>query len=240
MARVRISSWRRARQRGVEPVIATILLVAITVVLAAVLYSYLSITTPNQQPTMGFDVKGFQSEQAWGDPTDCTNTSQYAHCNLLPAIFITITSHSPENMLLTNVLFFLRCNGTSLLNSTLNRMEIVPGSGASPNASSPVLGKCGTWSPNPVGTGATYFNRLAFYQQLFPGKTTVQDGDVIVVYAHPPGNFCDRSGNCPDDDFHGAPLWCYSTPGLCSVILYDQADGGIVIGQVQLYGLAPL
>src|SRR5580658_5028567 len=31
-------SWRKARKRGVSPIIATILLVAITVVLAAVLY----------------------------------------------------------------------------------------------------------------------------------------------------------------------------------------------------------
>ncbi|HTT72650.1 MAG TPA: archaellin/type IV pilin N-terminal domain-containing protein, partial [Thermoplasmata archaeon] len=31
-------SWRKARKRAVSPIIATILLVAITVVLAAVLY----------------------------------------------------------------------------------------------------------------------------------------------------------------------------------------------------------
>src|ERR1700747_2982587 len=35
-------SWRRKRQRGVSPIIATILLVAITVVLAAVLYILIS------------------------------------------------------------------------------------------------------------------------------------------------------------------------------------------------------
>ena len=34
----RKKAWRRARKRGVSPIIATILLVAITVVLAAVLY----------------------------------------------------------------------------------------------------------------------------------------------------------------------------------------------------------
>ncbi|HKN06562.1 MAG TPA: archaellin/type IV pilin N-terminal domain-containing protein, partial [Thermoplasmata archaeon] len=35
-------SWRKARKRGVSPIIATILLVAITVVLAAVLYVLIS------------------------------------------------------------------------------------------------------------------------------------------------------------------------------------------------------
>ena len=38
----RARSWRRKRQRGVSPIIATILLVAITVVLAAVLYILIS------------------------------------------------------------------------------------------------------------------------------------------------------------------------------------------------------
>src|SRR5579863_4961439 len=35
-------TWRQARKRGVSPIIATILLVAITVVLAAVLYILIS------------------------------------------------------------------------------------------------------------------------------------------------------------------------------------------------------
>jgi len=38
----RARSWRKARKRGVSPIIATILLVAITVVLAAVLYVLIS------------------------------------------------------------------------------------------------------------------------------------------------------------------------------------------------------
>jgi flagellin-like protein len=39
---VRERSWRKAREQGVSPIIATILLVAITVVLAAVLYVLIS------------------------------------------------------------------------------------------------------------------------------------------------------------------------------------------------------
>lgn len=41
-ARTRLRDWRKAQKRGVSPIIATILLVAITVVLAAVLYVLIS------------------------------------------------------------------------------------------------------------------------------------------------------------------------------------------------------
>ncbi|MGA7922432.1 MAG: archaellin/type IV pilin N-terminal domain-containing protein [Thermoplasmata archaeon] len=232
--------WRRASRRGVSPVIATILLVAITVVLAAVLYGYLSVSTPNQSPSISFIAKGFQSQQAWGDPTDCTNTTQYATCNSIPAVFMIFTSQIPQALLLSQLVFLLRCNGTSLVNGTLEAMEIVPGSGASPSPSSPVLGKCGNWTPSASGNQATFFNRLAYYQQLFPGKTTLQDGDTMVIYAHPPGNFCDRNGNCPDDDFHGAPLWCFSVPGDCTAYILDKAAGNLVVAQLPLYGLAPI
>ena len=51
----RARSWRKARKRGVSPIIATILLVAITVVLAAVLYVLISGLTkgPGASPITG-------------------------------------------------------------------------------------------------------------------------------------------------------------------------------------------
>ena len=51
----RARSWRKARKRGVSPIIATILLVAITVVLAAVLYVLISGLTkgPGSAPITG-------------------------------------------------------------------------------------------------------------------------------------------------------------------------------------------
>ena len=44
--------WRKARKRGVSPIIATILLVAITVVLAAVLYVLISSQTTGGASTV--------------------------------------------------------------------------------------------------------------------------------------------------------------------------------------------
>ena len=61
-------SWRKARKRAVSPIIATILLVAITVVLAAVLYVLISGLThgPSSAP-LGTDF-------SWGSPTNATAT----------------------------------------------------------------------------------------------------------------------------------------------------------------------
>ncbi len=59
-------SWRKARKRGVSPIIATILLVAITVVLAAVLYVLISgLTTGPGNAPLG-------SHFGWGSPTNTT------------------------------------------------------------------------------------------------------------------------------------------------------------------------
>jgi flagellin-like protein len=62
----RARSWRKAQKRGVSPIIATILLVAITVVLAAVLYVLISGLThgPGSAP--------LGTNFGWGAPNNAT------------------------------------------------------------------------------------------------------------------------------------------------------------------------
>ncbi len=62
-------SWRKARKRGVSPIIATILLVAITVVLAAVLYVLIS------GLTHGTGTAPLGTNFSWGQPVNATGTS---------------------------------------------------------------------------------------------------------------------------------------------------------------------
>ena len=59
-------SWRKARKRGVSPIIATILLVAITVVLAAVLYVLIS------GLTHGTGSAPLGTNFSWGTPVNVT------------------------------------------------------------------------------------------------------------------------------------------------------------------------
>jgi len=62
-------TWRKGRKRGVSPIIATILLVAITVVLAAVLYVLIS------GLTHGTGSAPLGTNFSWGTPFNVTGTS---------------------------------------------------------------------------------------------------------------------------------------------------------------------
>jgi len=208
----------RSRRRAVSPVIAAILLTGMTVAAGVVLWTF-KIQTPQGSVSVEYVAEGGQSEPAWGDPTDCNSTGIYASCNALPAFFIIFTAHSPESLLLTDLTFGINCNQTSLLAGTFAAMKVVPGTGANPGSGAPKLGNCGSWSPSPHGTTATYFNRLAYFQQIFTGSAVLKNGDIFVVYEHPLANFCDRSGHCPDDDYHGAPPWCFTVPGACTITI---------------------
>jgi flagellin-like protein len=238
--RYRRSRLRRS-QRGISNIIATVLLVAITIVLVIVLAEF----RPNlgqPPPSIDYQVKGGLSEQAWSDPTDCSNTTQYAHCNALPAIFVAVNGFTPSYLALAHLNLIFLCNGTDLINASLANLEVVPGTGASPPANAPLIGSCGTWSWGEGGPGAftgTYFNRLLYYQQFTPGATGVSQGDVLVVFAHPTADFCDYSGNCPDDDYHGAPLWCFNVPGACTIsVTYANGGTNDLVMSFSLYGLS--
>ena len=69
-------SWRKAQKRGVSPIIATILLVAITVVLAAVLYVLISGLThgPGSAP--------LGTNFGWGIPNNATGVTGTTGCAL--------------------------------------------------------------------------------------------------------------------------------------------------------------
>jgi flagellin-like protein len=69
-------SWRKARKRGVSPIIATILLVAITVVLAAVLYVLISGLTHGTGSTPLGTAIGFGS----ATPTHPSTANPSAGC----------------------------------------------------------------------------------------------------------------------------------------------------------------
>lgn len=235
--------WHRrpASRSGVSGIIATILLVAITIV-AVVLLAVFRPALNQPPPTIDYLVKGGLSEQAWSDPTDCSNTTQYAHCNALPAMFVLINGFSPKYLSLAQLNLIFVCNGTDLIDSSLQNLEVIPGSGASPPANAPLIGNCGSWSWGEGGPGAftgTYFNRLLYYQQFTPGVPGMAQGDVLVVFAHPTASFCDYSGNCPDDDYHGAPLWCFNVQGACNIYLtYSSGSTNDLVMSFSLYGLS--
>lgn len=216
-----------------SPIIASILLIGITVAAGVVLWT-LRIQTPQGGVDVEYFAEGGETEPAWGDPTDCSNETIYASCDGIPAFFIVFTAHSPDKLLLSNLDFEIKCNGTSLVNGTFAAMEVIPGSGNNPSSGSPALGKCGTWKPSASGNQATYFNRLAFFDQIDPHATVLENGDIFVVYQHPLATFCDRNGNCPDDDYHGAPPWCFTVSAACTITITYTASPYSVIATIPM------
>lgn len=227
-----------AGRRAISNIIAAVILVGMTVIAGVVLWAYRP-PLPPAPASVDYQAVGNQSEPAWGDPTDCSNTTIYAKCGVLPAVDIVVVGHSPASIPLSQLSLTFMCNGTVLLNGSLQALEVVPGSGASPGRGSPTLGVCGTWSPNQFGFHSTFFNRLMFFKQIQVGSPTLASGDVIVIYGHPPGGFHDYRGNAGDnDDFHGAPAWCFSVPGACTVYLSLSGSTAGVVATIPLLYLA--
>ncbi|MGA8542076.1 MAG: archaellin/type IV pilin N-terminal domain-containing protein [Thermoplasmata archaeon] len=65
-----IFRWRRSHRRGVAPIIATILLLGMTIAVFSILFSF-KFATPPTPPTTGYAIRSGGSTPVWGDPTDC-------------------------------------------------------------------------------------------------------------------------------------------------------------------------
>jgi len=197
-----------------------------TVVLTGVLASFLRLPPLAKPSALFYVIQGGVTEPAWGDGSDCQNVNGAQHCLTLPAFELILTSQSPVGISLSSLTFYLLCNGTVYLQAPLAAMEWVPGSTGILGGGVPQLGHCGSYVPP-----AAAFNRLAFFQQLSPGDPTLVSGDSIVIYTHTFTAF-------NDDDFHGAPAWCYTVANACLIELVYNGQPSAAVLQVPLLGIS--
>ncbi|MHB8352053.1 MAG: hypothetical protein ACYDFT_05100 [Thermoplasmata archaeon] len=181
-----------------------------------------------------------------------TCASEIGNFSLMNATSVTITSVSPGNVPLSEVNFYFICHNTTpvaqttiLVGGSLAAMTWFPGATTSPAPNAPTLGSCGTFDANGFGGGAfgTLYNRLAIFVPINPGATVLQPGDTIVLYVHTPGAVYDPNANGgwggPDsDDFHGAPSWCFTQPGACSIELVYSGSPNQVLANIPIYTIA--
>jgi flagellin-like protein len=217
---------RRLRRgfRGVSPIVASILLVAITVVSATVLYEF---RPAMSNPPLSLDayVSTIANEPAWGDGSECHDVNGVQTCTSLPAIGITFVDPTPVP--LTELQFVFLCNDTVYISSSFVNIEWVPGTEATVGSGSgPQISHCGSFTP-PL----TMWNRVAFFEQLTPGNALIQPGDMLVFYAHTFLTF-------KDDDFHGAPEFCYSVPGACTLDVFFTGGQTSLVFSLDLYGFS--
>ena len=200
-------------------------MLALTVVCGTLLWTFRP-AVPAGPAGIWYQVVGNQSEPAWGDGSDCTNVNGTQQCHTLPAFDVLFTQQTSGGLSLNLLHLDFLCNGTEYLSASLASIEWVPGTPSTPGGSAPQLGHCGTYTPPSAA-----FNRFAYFQQLAPGAPNLQPGDEIVVYAHTFTTF-------NDDDFHGAPPWCYSVPGACDIEISYSVPPASFETSISLYGIA--
>jgi flagellin-like protein len=266
--RIRACRWRRTRRRGISNIIATIILVAITITAGISLFT-LRFRFPSPSPYITYAARAGLKIPAWGDPTDCTPAGwpmgpgsswgaseqsawwnkcyfrQIGNYSPMNATEIVIASVSPSNLPLTGVTFSFLCHNatgtpstTTLVTGTLAAMTWFPGSTTSAPPNAPHLGWCGSFDANDWGGGAfgTLYNRLGIFVPISQtNDATLQAGDAFILYVHTSGSLYDpgppayggsiRTG-ADQDDYHGAPTWCFTTPGACNIVFQYTAPGG--------------
>ncbi|HYK92748.1 MAG TPA: archaellin/type IV pilin N-terminal domain-containing protein [Thermoplasmata archaeon] len=263
--------WRhRQRHRAVAPIIATILLVGLTVAAGVVVWMF-RIKPPSPPPAVFYTAQGGLTYPVWGDPTDCRpvmpqptsyytsggtsnpnwptySTAWWAQChnsqtgtyNMMNVSEISITKVS-QPTLLSSVEFEFICHNstptpitTTFVAGSLAAMSWFPGSSQSIPSNAPTINSCATFNASNFGGGSfsTYYNRLGFYEPLTLGATLLQPGDAFILYVHTRDSVLEapspiehsNTWNQPDvDDYHGAPPWCFSNAGACTIYLLDTA-----------------
>lgn len=210
----------RRNRRGVSNLLAVMLLVAITVILAGILYAFKP-PVPEATSSLYYSTQAGLTLPTFGDSTDCVNINNPSTCSQLQAVQIVFTTQSPGTMPVGALEFYFLCNGTVYLQSTLPHMLYIPTTSHSANqmcfSGENCLGKCGNYDPSQVFGRLIPFNRLGFFWQLTPNATYLQDGDSIILYIHSAvaPHDCSSSGCSPDpdtDDYHGIPAWCFASP----------------------------
>ena len=204
------------RRRAVSPIIGTILLVSLTVVLISLVYVLVVVPVSPPPPYIGVSVTYSPHQTYYGDANLCPPTT--GACPSLPAVTFTLTqvvSPAPSYSLV-DLLF--HCNGTTYLDTGLTAALFDP-SVPPPTPVAPTVGNCGTFSP---GLPPPVFNELLYYQPLHPGAGRLAPGDQIVVYLH--------AALPPSTSYAGAPPWCLTVPGACTLeLLYTGSAGAVLL-----------
>jgi flagellin-like protein len=254
--------WRLARRRGVSEIIGAILLVGLTLVAGVILWTF-HINTPPSPPNVGFVIRSGGSNPVWGDPTDQDPNGSYTVMNTSEII---VASHSPGTISLSQVNLTFVCNGlygqataaqggqgagnntTILIQGSLASMTWYPGFGTYPS-SGPKLGWCANFHAGGFGGGSfgTFFNRLGLFDPLTMNSTVLENGDTFILYIHNGGwpldyHDCGGTAHHPVfdcDDYHGAPPWCFTAPGACTIYLTYTGTPSALLATVPVTQMAP-
>jgi len=120
-----------------------------------------------------------------------------------------------------------------------------------------------------IAANGIYFNRLGIFVPLNQGQNNLENGDTFIMYIHNGGYPLDfecvanaggiefdgenATNGCLDlshgnpvatpqsdfDDYHGAPPWCFLSPGACTIYLTYTGTPSALLAEIPVYSLAP-
>ena len=157
-------SWRKAHKRGVSPIIATILLVAITVVLAAVLYVLISGLTKGPGSTPIGSAFGFGTAQQ-------TSSAPVTECVATHVCYAVGIASASSSVTTASVSFALQSGGTPVAFGTIYLV----------NLSGSILAHftAGVWTANTGTLPVTFASTMTLIYDS--GGTASISGDTLVA-----------------------------------------------------------
>jgi flagellin-like protein len=180
--------------------------------------------------------------------TECSGTPPTGDFSQMNSTEFIISAHSPADISLSDIELIFECNNTVFVNGTLNTMTWFPGSSTNPPADAPHLNKCGSFVPS--GSYSTLYNRFGIFVPIDANQTSdLEDGDTFIMYVHTSSPFDPdvagendgAHGDCgpgPDcDDFHGAPEWCFTVPGACTLSFIYVGVPNSLLATLSLYDI---
>jgi hypothetical protein len=232
-----------------------------TIVVFTVLFSF-KFVTPPAPPNVNFLIHSGGSNPVWGDGTDCDPCGGANPVySLLNTTQIIIASASPINIPLSSIEFTFICDNASkggnitvLVQGSLADMTWFPGQSGTAPPDAPQLGWCANFHAGGYGGGAfgTAYNRLGIFIPISAsGDNVLQAGDTFLLYIHNGGYPLDYNGGAGDcagavtvpcldgDDYHGAPPWCFTNPGACTIYLTYTGSPNVQLADIPVYSLAP-
>jgi flagellin-like protein len=179
---------------------------------------------------------------------DCSGSPPIGNFSVMNATEITFTSVSPVNLQLQDIEFQFICHNSTntsvLVGGSLAAMTWFPGATTSPAPNAPHLEWCASFHAGGFGGGAfgTLYNRLGLFVPIQQNVNVLEPGDTFILYVHTPDSIYDPSCGAhggPDcDDYHGAPPWCFTTPGSCEIKITSTSGQGQLLADIQVYSIS--
>lgn len=255
---------RASSRRGVTPIIATVLLLALTMVLVATLYYIVRTPMPPQAPYLGFQAEwNVGSVELLGDGDNAPGASQCpaatGHICFVQGTQFVLSQVSSPAPPISQILVQFMCNGTVALQSTLAQItaaSAIAGGGAGDGTPPTSAGLCGGHyilnhcqdpSGNWVSGGCPSTDLNCFgsvgsgvplYSMVYytPTSTTSLVVEPGDTFTAYSGGYCISASIDPSigDDYYGPPSWCNTIPGACSVQLFYTGNPQTYIGGFSL------